>query len=65
MPNNRLPSCSCEYDDWRPGLAQLLQPIPFPDVALADEKFIRSVSLPPSVPLRQFRAYSTCFSYKV
>lgn len=33
----------CEYDDWRPGLAQLLQPIPFPDVALADEKFIRQI----------------------
>ncbi|KAG0726243.1 C-Maf-inducing protein [Chionoecetes opilio] len=34
---------SCEYDDWRPGLAQLLQPIPFPDVALADEDFIREI----------------------
>lgn len=33
----------CEYDDWRPGLAQLLQPIPFPDVALADEDFIREI----------------------
>ncbi|XP_064099710.1 C-Maf-inducing protein-like isoform X2 [Macrobrachium nipponense] len=33
----------CEYDDWRPGLAQLLQPIPFPDVALADEEFIRQI----------------------
>ncbi|KAK7789019.1 hypothetical protein R5R35_009972 [Gryllus longicercus] len=31
-----------EYDDWRPGLAQLLQPIPFPDDALAHEPFIRS-----------------------
>ncbi|KAK8721494.1 hypothetical protein OTU49_012746, partial [Cherax quadricarinatus] len=26
-----------------PGLAQLLQPIPFPDVALADEEFIRQI----------------------
>ncbi|XP_071443986.1 C-Maf-inducing protein-like [Hetaerina americana] len=29
-----------EYDDWRPGLAQLLQPIPFPDDALAHEPFL-------------------------
>ncbi|KAK3854226.1 hypothetical protein Pcinc_039278 [Petrolisthes cinctipes] len=33
----------CDYDDWRPGLAQLLQPIPFPDEALADEEFIRQI----------------------
>ncbi|KAK7082075.1 hypothetical protein SK128_001618 [Halocaridina rubra] len=33
----------CEFDDWRPGLAQLLQPIPFPDIALADEEFIRKI----------------------
>ncbi|XP_021925501.1 C-Maf-inducing protein-like isoform X2 [Zootermopsis nevadensis] len=31
-----------EYDDWRPVLAQLLQPIPFPTDALAHEPFIRS-----------------------
>jgi len=30
------------YDDWRPGLAQLLQPIPFPDEALAHEGFSTS-----------------------
>lgn len=30
-----------EYDDWRPILAQLLQPIPFPSDALAHEPFIR------------------------
>ncbi|CAG2066674.1 unnamed protein product, partial [Timema podura] len=29
-----------EYDDWRPGLAQLLQPIPFPDEALGYQPFI-------------------------
>ncbi|XP_076044288.1 C-Maf-inducing protein-like isoform X2 [Oratosquilla oratoria] len=34
----------CEYEDWRPGLAQLLQPIPFPDQALADENFIRQIT---------------------
>jgi hypothetical protein len=33
--------CSSEYDDWRPALAQLLQPIPFPTDALAHEPFIR------------------------
>lgn len=32
---------SSEYDDWRPILAQLLQPIPFPSDALAHEPFIR------------------------
>ncbi|KAJ9597873.1 hypothetical protein L9F63_011274, partial [Diploptera punctata] len=31
-----------EYEDWRPVLAQLLQPIPFPSDALAHEAFIRS-----------------------
>ena len=36
-------SCSSEFSDWRPGLAQLLQPIPYPDDALADEVFIKSV----------------------
>ncbi|XP_039276541.1 C-Maf-inducing protein isoform X4 [Nilaparvata lugens] len=34
----------CEYDDWLPGLAQLLQPIPFPDTALASAAFVRRVS---------------------
>lgn len=32
---------SAEFEDWRPGLAQLLQPVPFPDEALADDVFIR------------------------
>ena len=32
---------SVEFDDWRPGLAQLLQPVPFPDDALIDEIFIK------------------------
>lgn len=32
-----------EYDDWKPGLAQLLQPIPFPDEALSYEPFLRSL----------------------
>lgn len=32
-----------EYDDWRQGLAQLLQPIPFPDEALSHEPFLRSL----------------------
>ncbi|XP_054720950.1 C-Maf-inducing protein-like [Uloborus diversus] len=31
------------HEDWRPGLAQLLQPIPFPDSALADCIFTRSL----------------------
>lgn len=31
-----------EYDDWRPILAQLLQPIPFPSDALSHQPFIRS-----------------------
>lgn len=30
-----------EFDDWRPGLAQLLQPVPFPDEALVDDVFIK------------------------
>ncbi|RZF46157.1 hypothetical protein LSTR_LSTR012138 [Laodelphax striatellus] len=33
-----------EYDDWLPGLAQLLQPIPFPDEALACAAFVRRLS---------------------
>jgi hypothetical protein len=33
--------CSCEFEDWRPGLAQLLQPVPFPDEALVDDVFIK------------------------
>jgi hypothetical protein len=36
-----FPIYSTEYDDWRPILAQLLQPIPFPSDALAHEPFIR------------------------
>ncbi|XP_063221061.1 C-Maf-inducing protein-like isoform X2 [Bacillus rossius redtenbacheri] len=31
-----------EYEDWRPGLAQLLQPIPFPDEALTYPLFMES-----------------------
>ncbi|XP_069681421.1 C-Maf-inducing protein-like isoform X2 [Periplaneta americana] len=31
-----------EYEDWRPVLAQLLQPIPFPSDALSHEPFVRS-----------------------
>lgn len=31
------------HEDWRPGLAQLLQPIPFPDDALADNVFSGSL----------------------
>ncbi|XP_076321319.1 C-Maf-inducing protein-like isoform X3 [Tachypleus tridentatus] len=31
------------FDDWRPGLAQLLQPIPFPDDALAYDRFTKSI----------------------
>lgn len=30
-----------DYDDWRPSLASLLQPIPFPKEALAHEKFTK------------------------
>ncbi|CAL4066694.1 unnamed protein product, partial [Meganyctiphanes norvegica] len=33
----------CEYEDWRPGLAQLLQPIPFPDEALTEDEFLRRI----------------------
>ena len=33
----------CDYNDWRPGLALLLQPVPFPDVALAEEYFIQRI----------------------
>jgi len=33
-----------EFDDWRPGLSQLLQPVPFPDDALADEVFISGMA---------------------
>lgn len=36
-----FPLYSSDYDDWRPILAQLLQPIPFPSDALAHEPFIR------------------------
>uniref|UniRef100_H3A7D8 C-Maf inducing protein n=1 Tax=Latimeria chalumnae TaxID=7897 RepID=H3A7D8_LATCH len=31
------------YDDWRPALASLLQPIPFPKEALAHEKFTKEL----------------------
>jgi hypothetical protein len=37
----QLTSFSCEFEDWRPGLAQLLQPVPFPDEALVDDVFIK------------------------
>ncbi|XP_054278527.1 C-Maf-inducing protein-like [Macrosteles quadrilineatus] len=33
-----------EYDDWRPGLAQLLQPVPVPDLALANNHFIKNLT---------------------
>lgn len=36
-----LYSISSEFEDWRPGLAQLLQPVPFPDEALVDDDFIK------------------------
>ncbi|XP_075216289.1 C-Maf-inducing protein-like [Lycorma delicatula] len=32
-----------KYDDWLPGLAQLLQPLPFPEEALANESFISNL----------------------
>lgn len=32
-----------QFDDWRPMLAQLLQPVPFPDIALAYEHFTCSL----------------------
>ncbi|XP_041077203.1 C-Maf-inducing protein isoform X3 [Polyodon spathula] len=32
-----------DYDDWRPALASLLQPIPFPKEALAHEKFTKEL----------------------
>ncbi|XP_068595367.1 C-Maf-inducing protein [Brachionichthys hirsutus] len=32
-----------DYDDWRPALASLLQPIPFPKEALAHAKFTREL----------------------
>uniref|UniRef100_A0A2K6CPL4 C-Maf-inducing protein n=1 Tax=Macaca nemestrina TaxID=9545 RepID=A0A2K6CPL4_MACNE len=32
-----------DYDDWRPSLASLLQPIPFPKEALAHEKFTKEL----------------------
>ncbi|XP_057377088.1 C-Maf-inducing protein-like [Daphnia carinata] len=34
---------ACEFEDWRPGLAQLLQPVPFPDEALVDDVFIKGM----------------------
>ncbi|XP_035704449.1 C-Maf-inducing protein isoform X2 [Folsomia candida] len=33
-----------EFEDWRPSLAQLLQPIPFPEEALSNSFFTRSLS---------------------
>nr|XP_042903659.1 C-Maf-inducing protein isoform X2 [Parasteatoda tepidariorum] len=33
------------YEDWMPGLSQLLQPIPFPDDAIADSFFTKSLKL--------------------
>ncbi|KAF2366067.1 hypothetical protein FHG87_003187 [Trinorchestia longiramus] len=33
----------CEYDDWRPGLAALLQPVPFPDEFLAQPSLMKHV----------------------
>ncbi|KAL6045315.1 hypothetical protein STEG23_018463 [Scotinomys teguina] len=32
-----------DYDDWRPSLASLLQPIPFPKEALAHERFTKEL----------------------
>ncbi|CAB3977186.1 Hypothetical predicted protein [Paramuricea clavata] len=32
------------FDDWRPSLATLLQPIPFPKEALKNEKFVKCLS---------------------
>ncbi|ELW62966.1 C-Maf-inducing protein [Tupaia chinensis] len=36
-----------DYDDWRPSLASLLQPIPFPKEALAHEKFTKTPQVTP------------------
>ncbi|EFX67109.1 hypothetical protein DAPPUDRAFT_64161 [Daphnia pulex] len=36
---------ACEFEDWRPGLAQLLQPVPFPDEALVDDVFIKGMGI--------------------
>ncbi|KZS18373.1 C-Maf-inducing protein [Daphnia magna] len=36
---------ACEFEDWRPGLAQLLQPVPFPDEALVDDVFIKGMGV--------------------
>ncbi|XP_037085036.1 C-Maf-inducing protein-like [Pollicipes pollicipes] len=33
-----------ECDDWRPGLALLLQPIPFPETAVSHPAFVRSLA---------------------
>lgn len=34
-----------EYADWRPGLSALLQPVPFPERALADKEVQNAVLL--------------------
>ncbi|KAL0279312.1 UNVERIFIED_CONTAM: hypothetical protein PYX00_000901 [Menopon gallinae] len=33
-----------DFGDWRPGLAQLLQPIPFPDDALSHDSFVEGLT---------------------
>ncbi|XP_014679731.1 PREDICTED: C-Maf-inducing protein-like, partial [Priapulus caudatus] len=33
-------STMCVFEDWRPGLGSLLQPIPFPDEALSHDKLL-------------------------
>ncbi|KAL0621831.1 C-Maf-inducing protein [Plecturocebus cupreus] len=46
MNNDRVPLVQralSDYDDWRPSLASLLQPIPFPKEALAHEKFTKEL----------------------
>ena len=45
LTGSYLLNIRAEFEDWRPGLSQLLQPVPFPDDALADEVFIRSAEL--------------------
>lgn len=38
-------TCRSEFEDWRGTVASMIQPLPFPEAALADETFAEHMSL--------------------
>lgn len=53
---------SSEYTDWRPGLGALLQPVPFPENALADKEVQKTMML---CVMRNLALDSRCVVHKV